>query len=328
MTLKQIDLLTTELPYYILFILQLILLAGAMRLYLHLAKDMGMVAIPGARSSHAAVTLKGAGVIIPISFLILWIFDREVSGVLMAGVLMCSFIGFYDDLRGLGVGVRLLVQAVACILFVYYELPDLPIYMMGILVIILIGSVNVYNFMDGINGMLVGYSTVTLLSLLWIDHREGLEMAGWLYSALAAVWVFGYYNFRSTARCFAGDVGSLSMGFLIAALLMWTIYRTEEYSYVMLMVVYYIDAGITIIQRLWKGENILQAHRFHLYEILGNERKIPHLKVATLYLSIQGLLNVYTLFIHPLASGHIDLIGIVTGLVLIYLVVKRKVIGD
>lgn len=320
--------MVTELPIYIKFILTLAILAGVMHVYLRVAKRIGMVAIPVERSSHVSVTLKGAGIIIPISFLIYWMFDREVSGVLVIGIVICAAIGFYDDLRGLGVEFRLLAQILASGMLVYYELPDLPIYIVCMLVVIAVGSINIYNFMDGINGMLAGYSLVTLASLLWINHYESLQISVWLYPALAAILVFGYYNFRTNARCFAGDVGSLSMGFAVTAVLMIVIYRTAEYSYAMLFSVYFIDGGITIIQRLLRGENILKAHRFHLYEILVNERKIPHLKVAILYLSIQGLLNVYTLFIHSLAYRHIDLIGILTGLVLIYLWVKQKVIRD
>ena len=320
----------TGLPIYIKFLLLLALLSAVMHIYLRLAQRMGMVAIPVERSSHDTDTLKSAGIIIPISVLIYWVFDREVSGVLLIGILICAAIGFYDDLRGLGVGLRLLAQILASGLLVYYELPDLPIYIVCMLVVIAVGSINIYNFMDGINGMLAGYSLVTIVSLLWIDYHEGLQMSVWLYPALAAIGVFGYFNFRSNARCFAGDVGSLSMGFLVTAVLMIAIYRTSSYSYAMLLSVYYIDGGITIIQRLLRGENILKAHRFHLYEILVNERKYSHLSVAICYLSIQGIVNGYTLFMHPIVRlpGYIDLTGIIVLLVLIYLLIKGKVTGN
>jgi UDP-N-acetylmuramyl pentapeptide phosphotransferase/UDP-N-acetylglucosamine-1-phosphate transferase len=108
--------------------------------------------------------------------------------------------------------------------------------------------------------------------------------------------VFLFFNFRKKAKCFAGDVGSVSIGFWIIALLLMLILKTQSLNYILFLAVYGVDTVLTIMHRLLLKQNIFEPHRLHFYQILANERKVPHLIVSTLYALIQMLVNCLILF--------------------------------
>jgi len=105
--------------------------------------------------------------------------------------------------------------------------------------------------------------------------------------------VFVFFNFRRKAICFAGDVGSVGIAFIIIFLIAQLITTSGDITYLFLFLVYGLDTITTIIFRLFRGENIFEAHRSHFYQFLANEKKIPHQYVALMYGIIQLLINVY-----------------------------------
>ena len=126
--------------------------------------------------------------------------------------------------------------------------------------------------MDGINGITGGYSLVILAALAYINKEVVTFVeADFIYTVICSVLVFCFFNFRKRAKCFAGDVGSVSIAFILLFLIGRLIIRTGDFSWIVLLSVYGVDSVLTIIHRLMLHENIGLPHRKHLYQIMANE---------------------------------------------------------
>lgn len=283
------------------------------------------------RSSHNKFIITGAGFIFYISAILFYIFFNSklpVSfPVMLIGASILAIISFYDDIKNLTPWLRLIIQiAVVAITFNqiffdgYYE-----IYLL--LLICGVGFINAYNFMDGINGILVGYSIVTLSTILYcyviVTDSPTCGMIQFIIPLIISTVIFGIMNFRSTAKCFSGDVGAIVMGFFILYLMAELILRTSEASYIIFLIVYAIDTVFTIFQRLFAGENIFLPHRHHLYQILANQWGIKHYKVSIYYASTQLFINIVYLLI-PDDFKWSYFIIITTILTIVYFVLKRS----
>jgi UDP-N-acetylmuramyl pentapeptide phosphotransferase/UDP-N-acetylglucosamine-1-phosphate transferase len=183
--------------------------------------------------------------------------------------------------------------------FLFFELQlfQLPLWLIIISYILVIGIINAYNFMDGINGITGLYSLGLILTLIWLNLTIEFINHYFLVATAFALTVFLYFNFRYKARCFAGDVGSVSMAFIIIFAIITLIVKTNDYIYVMLLAVYGVDTILTIFIRLIKGENIFEAHRLHTYQILSNECGISHRLVAFTYAFLQVIINLLVVYI-------------------------------
>ena len=124
------------------------------------------------------------------------------------------------------------------------------------------------------------------------------------------------------AKCFAGDVGSVSIAFILLFLIGRLIIETEDFSWIVLLSVYGVDSVLTIIHRLMLHENIGLPHRKHLYQIMANELKIPHVMVSSIYMIVQAIIIVG--YILCLDSGYWYLIGTVILLSFIYICFMKK----
>jgi UDP-GlcNAc:undecaprenyl-phosphate GlcNAc-1-phosphate transferase len=158
--------------------------------------------------------------------------------------------------------------------------------------VVSVGILNAYNFMDGINGMTAWYSLVTVGTLgVWHWQQQPAGEEPFLWFAFMALLVFSVANARQRALCFAGDVGSVSMAFIILLPLSQLITQTHSYLPVLLLAVYGIDTVLTIAQRLFQRQNIFRAHRQHLYQLLVHRLRWPHLRVSALYALTQLVIN-------------------------------------
>jgi UDP-GlcNAc:undecaprenyl-phosphate GlcNAc-1-phosphate transferase len=184
------------------------------------------------------------------------------------------------------------------LLFSELDIFTLPGYVLIILFIITIGIVNAINFMDGINGMTGSYAFITLGTLLYINEYlvEDFSSNSLIITAMVAVAVFNFFNFRTRAKCFAGDVGSVSNAFILIFLIGKLILASGNVAYILLLFVYGLETVTTIFFRLLRKENIFEAHRSHYFQFLVNEKKIPHLYVSSGYAIIQLLFNVILVF--------------------------------
>jgi len=185
--------------------------------YFRLAVQFKIIDRPNQRSSHSRITIRGGGIIFPIAFLLQALFSRFEYPLFTSGLLLISTVSFYDDLRPLSNKIRLLIHLIAVsLLFMQTDLLTYPVWIIILVYILVIGTINAYNFMDGINGITGAYSLVTIMSLYFIneDHNSFVQ-SEWLNITALSLLVFNFFNFRKKAKCFAGDVGSVSMAFII-----------------------------------------------------------------------------------------------------------------
>lgn len=277
----------------ILFSLYLLLLA-----YFKIANHFNIIDKPNSRSSHTDITIRGGGIIFPIAMLLYTVFFGEVSYLLLAGILMISLISFLDDVFTMPNSVRLLVHvsSVSLLLYSVNAFIIWPLWLIAIAYILVIGVINAYNFMDGINGITGLYSLMLLSFLLFVNETVEFTDPAFILVPMLACVVFLFFNFRIKARCFAGDVGSVSIAFWVVALLLMAILKSGDLEYILFLTAYGVDTILTILHRLILKERIFEAHRLHLYQIMANDMKIPHLEVALLTVSVQALINCFVVF--------------------------------
>lgn len=267
--------------YIILFVSLLILF----HLYTRLALLYNIVDIPNNRSSHSQVTIRGGGIIFSISILLWFINSGFQYPWFLAGLILISTVSFLDDLFTISFQNRLIVHFLSLsLLCIQLELFHLQWWVWIPALLVLTGIINAYNFMDGINGITGGYSLSVLLGI-WIVNNFQVKYIDneLIYYLTIALVIFNYFNFRKKARCFAGDVGSISIAFIIVFLLTKLIVQSGNFLYLLFLTVYGVDAIYTIIFRLIHKENIFEPHRKHLYQLLANENKISHTKISLIY---------------------------------------------
>ena len=281
--------------FLVLFVLELI--------YFKIADRFNIIDKPNHRSSHTQITLRGGGIIFPIAFVLYFVvsaayrkdyFLLEDYWSFGLGLLALSTISFLDDILDLSSKLRLLFHFVAVTLLIYFLglFTSAPIWFIPLVYIFVIGVLNAYNFMDGINGITGVYSLVMLLTFYYINqYGVTFTDAHFIICPILASLVFLFFNFRKKAKCFAGDVGSMSIAFWVLALLGLLMVKTEDFTYLLFIAVYGIEVISTILQRIKLKENIFEAHRHHLYQLLVNQMKWSHLLVSTMYGVIQLLIN-------------------------------------
>ena len=152
-----------------------------------------------------------------------------------------------------------------------------------------VGATNFINFMDGINGITAAYSFAMLLPILLMNRGLGFIEESYLIVAILGVIVFSIFNFRpkGKAKCFAGDVGSIGIAFIILFALGRLMLATKDVTYIVFFLFYGIDGSLTIFHRIMLHENLGQAHRKHAYQLMANELKMSHVTVSLIYMGVQ-----------------------------------------
>ena len=273
------------------YLIVLVLLFLAELFYFRIADKCNIIDKPNERSSHTRITLRGGGIIFYFGVLAYFITNHFEYPWFMLALTLITFISFVDDIRSTSQVLRLVFHFSAMALMFYqWGLFSLPWWTILVALIICTGIINAYNFMDGINGITGGYSLIILVALAYIN-REIVSFVEQelIITVLCSVLVFNFFNFRKRAKCFAGDVGSVSIAFIVLFLIGKLIIKTEDFSWIVLLVVYGVDSVLTIIHRLMLHENIGLPHRKHLYQIMANELKVPHVVVSSVYMIVQAL---------------------------------------
>ncbi len=302
-----------------------VMLFALMMFYLYLADRNNIIDRPNARSSHSVHTIRGGGIIFPLAMVLEYAYSGFNYSWFILGLVLISAISFLDDLKPQDSKLRFGIHLVAvALLFYQLQLFAFPWYLIAVALIFVIGSINAINFMDGINGITGSYALLTLLTLLYINRYEALFAdQTMLVIAIIAVLIFNFFNFRKNARCFAGDVGSVSIAFILLFFILKLIIATQHLSYILLLLVYGWDVVSTIIFRLIRKENIGEAHRTHFYQFLANEKKNPHLIIAAGYCLVQLGVNVSLIYRSTNNLSYLALILIITGT---FIVVLRLII--
>jgi len=265
------------------------LLFMAELIYFYIADKCNIIDKPNLRSSHSSVTLRGGGIIFLISAWLYSAFYGFNYPWFLAGLTAIAGISFVDDIKSVPNKVRLVVHFAAMLcMFQDFGILNLQSWWIIILALILcVGIINAYNFMDGVNGITGGYSLAVLVPLIYLNLKHPFIDLHFLYVALLGVIVFNFFNFRKRAKCFAGDVGSVGIAFIILFALGKLILETGNFTYIMFLAIYGIDSVLTIIHRILLHEDIGKAHRKHVYQLMANELHMPHVVVSSIYMILQ-----------------------------------------
>lgn len=230
---------------------------------------------PNHRSLHRAPTPRIGGVTMMCGMLAgsastYFLVTTEFPLLLLLIAFLMAAVSFVDDWRGLAIHWRFLAHFLAAGLFLYLFLPPLPYWQAGLLLLAVVWTTNLYNFMDGSDGLaggmaLFGFSAYAAAASVAGD--AGLAALSLLIAASALGFLF--FNF-SPARIFMGDAGSIPLGFLAAALglLGWIRGYWPLWFPPLVFSPFVADATITLARRALRGERIWQAHKTHYYQRL------------------------------------------------------------
>ena len=275
-------------------------------LYFQVAKRFQIVDRPNQRSSHKGIVIRGGGIIFLIAAWLWSLFFNWDYLWFLTGLTMIGVICFADDIKPVANAPRLVIQFIAMFLMFYQVglLSPERWWMVIVAVVVCVGILNAFNFMDGINGVTGGYSLAVLLPLLYLDSFPGAAALSDSFVHPSLLWVmvlaclvFCFFNFRLHARCFAGDVGAICIAFTLVFCLGRLILRTRDVTYLMLMAVYGVDTVMTILHRIHLHEPLGVAHRKHAYQLMANELKIPHIVVSSFYMGLQLMISAGLVFL-------------------------------
>ncbi len=306
--------------YAIIFVL-LVLLELA---YFLVADRFNIIDKPNLRSSHTSITLRGGGIVFLFGAWLYAAFFGLDYGWFLLGLTLIGSVSFIDDIHSLPDSARLVVQFAAMFLM-FYQFDILnwhDWWIVLIALIVCVGITNAYNFMDGINGITGGYSLAVLAPLIYLNKQLDFIDMPMLYVTGLSLLVFCFFNFRKKAKCFAGDVGSISIAFILLLALGKLILQTGDFAYIIFLAVYGADSVLTICHRIQLRENLGEAHRKHAYQLMANELKIPHVQVSLLYMVIQLAISFGMIFC-PI--NHYVYLGIaIIVLMIAYLLFMKK----
>lgn len=282
--------------------------------YFRIADKCNIIDKPNERSSHTTIVLRGGGIIFTIS-MIAWAIMMVAMGKdivpylpFLCGLMLVAGISFVDDIHSLPDGLRMSVQVLSTLLMfwsveIYTAIG--PWWLMALVAVVAlffcVGATNFINFMDGINGITAAYSFAMLLPILLLNRGLSFIEESYLIVAILGVIVFSIFNFRpkGKAKCFAGDVGSIGIAFIILFALGRLMLATKDVTWIVFFLVYGIDGTLTIIHRIMLHENLGQAHRKHAYQLMANELGMSHVTVSLIYMVMQLVISLGFIYLCP-----------------------------
>lgn len=334
------------------YIIIAVLLLAAELIYFRIADKCNIIDKPNERSSHSTIVLRGGGIIFLISMLVwagLMMVQGEWSTVqgylpFLVGLVLIAGVSFYDDIHSLPDSVRLVAQFIAMGLMFWnlFGVQDSwfmvlewywQVMVVLLALIVFVGATNIINFMDGINGITAGYALAVLIPLLAVQEFNGLRVQefiepSFLVVTIIGVLVFSWFNFRprGKAKCFAGDVGSVGIAYILLFAIGRLIIQTGDVTWLIFLLVYGIDGCCTIFHRIMLHENLGEAHRKHAYQLMANELGISHVVVSLIYMVIQLVISLVMVYCIPntLLAHWIYLIGMLLVLALAYVAFMKK----
>lgn len=302
-----------------------ILLAAIELVYFKLADKFNIIDKPNQRSSHKTITLRGGGIIFLFA---IWLY-AAIYGfnypLFLLGITLIAVISFADDIAPMPNRVRIVIHFMSMLLmFGQLGLLNREMWYIAIIALIICTYIiNAFNFMDGINGMTGGYSLAVLLPLAIANSKIAVVDQNLIYMLMLSVMIFSFFNFRKKAKCFAGDVGAVTIAFAIIFLIFTFIIKTDNLLWIMLLVVYGIDSVMTILHRLMLKENIFKAHRKHAYQLMANELKMPHIAVASIYAGIQLIVSIGLMFMNVNKWIYSIAVIVVLGMAYVIFIIKN-----
>ena len=315
---------------YLTYGIILVILLALEMVYFKIADQCNIIDKPNERSSHSTIVLRGGGIIFLIGVWVWSAFFGFQYPWFLVGLTLVAGVSFVDDIHSLPDSVRLVAQFTAAAM-AFYQLGILHWSMWWIILLALIvyvGATNVINFMDGINGITAGYSLAVLIPLALVNMNGAFIKQSLIISTILALLVFCTFNFRpkGKAKCFAGDVGSIGIAFIMLFLLGNVIIKTGDITWLIFLLVYGVDGCLTIVHRIMLHEDLGEAHRKHAYQIMANELKIGHVKVTSLYMVMQLVISFGFIYFCPntMFAHWLYLIGTLVVLAITYILFMKK----
>ena len=331
------------------YIIIFIVLLALELIYFKVADRFNIIDKPNERSSHSTIVLRGGGVIFPISILV-WMALQMVNGEwfmvkdylpFVVGLVLICGVSFWDDVKSLPDSVRLMAQFVAMALMFWsmfgfqnsgFMVLDWywRVAVIIVALIVCVGASNIINFMDGINGITGAYAMASLIPLYILNNgvNGGFVDNSFIITMMLADVVFCYFNFRprGKAKCFAGDVGSLGVAFILLFLIGCKVMQTGDITYLVFLVVYGVDGVLTICHRIMLHENLGQAHRKHAFQLMANELKMSHITVSLIYACLQLAISLGFIYLVPnnILAHWTYLLSSIVVLSVAYVLFKKK----
>ena len=314
------------------YIVIALLLLAAELVYFRIADKCNIIDKPNERSSHSTIVLRGGGVIFLIGA---WIwgacFGLQYPWFLLALTIVAG-VSFVDDIHSLPDSLRLVCQFVAMLLMFFQLGMFRPEMWWAIILglIVCVGASNIINFMDGINGITGAYAMASLIPLYALNNgaNGGFVENSFIITMMLADVVFCFFNFRprGKAKCFAGDVGSLGVAFILLFLIGCKVMQTGDITYLVFLVVYGVDGVLTICHRIMLHENLGQAHRKHVFQLMANELKMSHITVSLIYACLQLAISLAFIYVVPdsILAHWVYLVGCIVVLSVVYVLFKKK----
>ena len=279
------------------------ILIAAELAYFKIADHFNIIDKPNLRSSHTKIVLRGGGIIFLIGAWVWSAFFGFQYPWFLVAVTLAAGVSFIDDIHSLPDSVRLLVQFVAMGLM-FYQLDMIHANLWWAVVLALVvcvGATNIYNFMDGINGITAGYSLAVLIPLLLRNSSGEFVENSLIVVTILSVLVFSYFNFRpkNKAKCFAGDVGSVGIAFILLFMIGCLIMKTGDITWLIFLLVYGVDGCCTIMHRIILHEHLGEAHRKHAYQLMANELGMSHVTVSLIYMALQLVISLGFIYLCP-----------------------------
>ena len=301
---------------YITYLIIAAVLVAAELLYFRIADRFNIIDKPNERSSHTKVVIRGGGVIFTVGLWVWSAFFGLQYPWLLAAVTLAAGISFVDDIHSLPDNVRLMVQFAAMGLLFLQIVQSLGFAgrefawwvwaLIGVAALVVsVGATNIYNFMDGINGITAGYSLAVLVPLFVVNRTQDLTgpflEESLIVVIILAVLVFGLFNFRpkNKAKCFAGDVGSVGMAFILLFMIGCVAMKTKDVTWLIFLLVYGVDGCCTIVHRMMLHEHLGEAHRKHAYQLMANELGMNHVLVSLIYMVLQLAISLGFIYLCP-----------------------------
>lgn len=315
---------------YLTYIIIAVLLVVAELVYFRIADRFNIIDKPNERSSHSKIVLRGGGIIFTLGLWIWSAFFGFQYPWLLAAVTLAAGVSFVDDIHSLPDSVRLVAQFAAMgMMFWQMGMIQPSLWWAVILALIVcVGATNIYNFMDGINGITAGYSLAVLLPLWLLNGRGEFVSSSMIVVTILSVLVFSCFNFRprGKAKCFAGDVGSVGIAFILLFMIGAKIMQTGDVTWLIFLVVYGVDGVFTILHRIMLHENLGEAHRKHAYQIMANELGMSHVVVSLIYMAIQLVISLVMVYLIPdtVLAHWIYLIVVIAVLGVAYILFMKK----
>lgn len=286
---------------WIIYSIIAVVLVIAELAYFKIADKYNIIDKPNLRSSHTRIVLRGGGIIFMIA---LWIWSIVFGfqyPLLLLGVTMAAGLSFVDDIHSLPDSLRLMAQLVSTLL-ILYEVGIMQWELWWLLPIALfacVGATNIYNFMDGINGITGGYSLAMVIPLFLLNRKYAFMEESLLVVITLSLLVFCFFNYRKKAKCFAGDVGSISIALILVFCVCSLMQKTGDASWLLLFILYGVDGTMTMAHRVMLHEHLGEAHRKHAYQLMANELKMPHVVVSTIYMLLQLVVSLVAIYLIP-----------------------------